>query len=498
MFRRLVTCICLVGSLTSAQSLAAPSAHVVTQRGSCLLEPETSVVTPTAYVAPNYPNAPTGMVGVSPAGRITLIGVTVGLQSGVGDFEDSALQVVDTATGQVRASIPHAGNWFVVSPDGGRAYVPASDKDGANALLLAYRVPVGTLVRSAPLPSVATALAVSPGGAYIAVATAAGIRMLTTDTMQPVSEISVLAQVKDVVFSPAGDRLYVSARTDSEEDELLAFDRSGHLLWSMPTGGPLRDLLVSPDATRLYGSRPASQDILAVNLPLRQIIGSIPVGGIPYGMAITPGGASLVVNAPAGTMATIDTVKRQVVATVRECPDRGGMYVRGTAFVAPMASSLPIAVEFYHAGFGHYFLTNNAQEVDVLDTDASLGWTRTGQRFNVFTEPGPGRVAVCRFFTTAFGSKSSHFFAPRGLGCEPTFSNPDWQYEGDVFYATVPDATGQCAGGEPVYRVYNNGQGGAPNHRLTPSLETQQTMLAEGWIAEGAGVGIGMCAAPDF
>jgi len=48
--------------------------------------------------------------------------------------------------------------------------------------------------------------------------------------------------------------------------------------------------------------------------------------------------------------------------------------------------------------------------------------------------------------------------------------------------------------GTPVYRLYNNSQGGAPNHRYTTSLTTRATMLGKGWIAEGLGVGVVMCA----
>ena len=39
----------------------------------------------------------------------------------------------------------------------------------------------------------------------------------------------------------------------------------------------------------------------------------------------------------------------------------------------------------------------------------------------------------------------------------------------------------------PLYRLYNNGQGGAPNHRYTidPAIRTQ--MIGQGWIPEGNG-----------
>lgn len=153
-----------------------------------------------------------------------------------------------------------------------------------------------------------------------------------------------------------------------------------------------------------------------------------------------------------------------------------------------------VAVEFFHAGFKHYFVSPNTAEIAKLDDGTFAGWSRTGETFNVNTVGTEGRAAVCRFFTVAFPPTSSHFYAPRGLGCEDTFSNDKWEYEGDVFSMALPDAAGNCPSGTiPVYRLYNNGQGGAPNHRFTTSLSTRSQMLAQGFVAEGAGIGVGMC-----
>jgi hypothetical protein len=91
----------------------------------------------------------------------------------------------------------------------------------------------------------------------------------------------------------------------------------------------------------------------------------------------------------------------------------------------PVAASLK-AIEYYHAAFDHYFITAIADEISKLDAGVFVGWTRTGEAFNVYANAGAGLVPVCRFFTTAFGAKSSHFYAPRGLGCEGTLANPDW------------------------------------------------------------------------
>ncbi len=161
---------------------------------------------------------------------------------------------------------------------------------------------------------------------------------------------------------------------------------------------------------------------------------------------------------------------------------------------AAPAPGLALAVEFYNPTFAHFFITTNPVEIAKLDSGATPGWQRTGQSFNVYATPATGLAAVCRFFSASFAPKSSHFYAPRGLGCDAVLTNPVWQYEGDVFYTALPNAAGGCPDNNvPVYRLYNNGQGGAPNHRFTTSEVTRADMLRDGYVAEGTGIGVGMC-----
>jgi hypothetical protein len=52
--------------------------------------------------------------------------------------------------------------------------------------------------------------------------------------------------------------------------------------------------------------------------------------------------------------------------------------------------------------------------------------------------------------------------------------------------AASPDGT--CPDeNRPLYRLYNNGQGGAPNHRYTIDSAIRSDMIAAGWIPEGNG-----------
>jgi len=145
-------------------------------------------------------------------------------------------------------------------------------------------------------------------------------------------------------------------------------------------------------------------------------------------------------------------------------------------------------VEYHHAEFDHYFITASADEVAKLDAGVFVGWSRTGKTFRNYALDTPGTANVCRFFSTSFAPKSSHFYTPSAAECAIVKANPDWLYEDVVFAVGLPDAAGACAGGTlPLYRLYNNGQGAAPNHRYTTSVVVRAAMIGAGWIPEGNG-----------
>ena len=149
------------------------------------------------------------------------------------------------------------------------------------------------------------------------------------------------------------------------------------------------------------------------------------------------------------------------------------------------------AVEYYHAGFNHYFITAFTEEIAALDAGAFGGaWSRTGQTFSVWAEGNGALSPVCRFFSSGFGSKSSHFYTPYPAECATLKTNPLWQYEAVAFYLALP--VGSSPGNQtcpsdmlPLYRLYNNGMGGAPNHRYTTSTAIFNQMTALGWAFEG-------------
>jgi hypothetical protein len=143
------------------------------------------------------------------------------------------------------------------------------------------------------------------------------------------------------------------------------------------------------------------------------------------------------------------------------------------------------AVEYFHAGFGHYFFTADPAEIAGLDGGAyDFAYQRTGQQWKVWTS-GAG-VDMCRFFTTpgTFGAKSSHFYTPVASECEGLKLNPAWIFEKNEGRVELPTA-GVCpVGTQILYRLYNQGQTGAPNHRYTTSLAIRSQMIAQGFVPE--------------
>jgi hypothetical protein len=163
----------------------------------------------------------------------------------------------------------------------------------------------------------------------------------------------------------------------------------------------------------------------------------------------------------------------------------------GLALSIPATRSLAqngTAIEYFHAEFGHYFVTAFPDEAAAIDAGVVKGWQRTREQFAVFPAGGASGNAVCRFFSATFAPKSSHFYTPIASECDEVKADPVWQFEGIAFNLSLPDAAGACpAGTTLLYRLYNDGQSGAPNHRYTTRWDLFLAMRGLGWVPEGNG-----------
>jgi hypothetical protein len=151
-------------------------------------------------------------------------------------------------------------------------------------------------------------------------------------------------------------------------------------------------------------------------------------------------------------------------------------------------------VEYHHAQLDHYFMTADPPEIEALDTGAHAGWARTGQTIYVTAASDGAASAVCRFYLPP-ASGDSHFYSASAQECADVRARfPEFVLETDTaFAAALPDlATGACASGMPVYRLWNGRADG--NHRYTTDPSTRVAMIARGYVAEGYGLyGVAFC-----
>lgn len=314
----------------------------------------------------------------------------------------------------------------------------------------------------------------APGGkAGVAIVGGGATRLVafTVPALTVTNAVNLGAVGNAVVFSPDGTRLFVRSGQRGVRDAITAFGFD-------PVAGTI-------GATSLWRSEAVSGftgTVFETSLAIA-----------PDGSALVAGDENLGGSLLAPRLAVLDPSSGTVVRSVDLAADASPRIVathRACAAAAPSQA----AVEYYHAAFDHYFITTLANEIALLDNGTLVGWARTGRQFNVFAAGAAGAADTCRFFSESFAPKSSHFYTPYAAECTTVKANPAWQFEGVVFGLALPAADGACgAGTAPLYRLYNNGQGASPNHRYTTQLDVRAQMVGQGWIPEGAGIGVIGC-----
>jgi len=402
----------------------------------------------------------------------------------VGNAGSSSVTIIDPQAEQAIATIGvgNAPRGLALSPDNGRLYVAAS---GSN------RIDVVDTIRkrfegSVALEDAPFGLALGQQGTQLWVThpTTGVVTVHPTRALGAgYSIIPVMSQPFGIVASPDGALVYV-ANFGSNSVSVVDTLSLEVVATVFVDSGPFA-LALSPDGATLYVST-NQNTVSVVDTATRTKTGSIPVGNHPQGVSVTPDGATLyVANQLDGTVTA-----QPLPAGIPQTFTLGDGPVAFGQFIAPAAPA-KLAIEYFHAGFGHYFVTADPDEIAGIDAGAYNGeWTRTGLAFKVFPSPTATSLPVCRFFSVAFAPKSTHFYTPYPDECEIVKQDPQWQFEKLAFDLELPVGVGAghgtCRPGTvPLYRLFNAMQGNAPNHRYTASLDAALDMIASGWILEG-------------
>jgi hypothetical protein len=187
-----------------------------------------------------------------------------------------------------------------------------------------------------------------------------------------------------------------------------------------------------------------------------------------------------------------------VVDRLRASGEFKEIYQNGRAcFAAPPPSLLGTAVEYYNTALDHYFFTPDEKEQAAIDAGAvGATWVRTGKSFPVIIGPGcpiateDGLHWVYRFAGEPNVGPNSHFFTVSQDECAVVRDRADWHwvFEGVSFWASEP-VGGTCpTWTQSLHRAYNNGKGGAPNHRYATEQAVIDAMVAQGWVDEGVAI----------
>jgi YVTN family beta-propeller protein len=370
---------------------------------------------------------------------------------------------------------------IVVSPDSGRLYglqggtVVPVDLAGPNE---------GAIVGLDPD---ATGIALLPDGSrWYATGTGNGTVVAFDVGSYALRVLHGFARPTGIVASPDGKRVYVA---DAGKATVTVIDTAtDRLTGSVPVDAGPHALAISPDGRKLYATS-TLDTVSVVDTASLAKVASWPVGRDPRGVAVTPDGTLVMVTNRGDDTVTFIAAPDGVSSTLRlaDGPASFG------AFIAP-DTAVAAAIEYVHTGFGHYFVTADPVEIHALDTGAfGNAWARTGFAFKVWSAPNPSTVPVCRYYSAAF-ERSTHVYSPYRDECAMLAAHPAWQAESYAFDVQLPlhagAGHGSCPPGTTIlFRLFNNFEGGAPNHRYTDDPILADRMVAErGWTREGESV----------
>lgn len=292
-----------------------------------------------------------------------------------GNYEGSTMSVIDTATNQVVGSPIPVGDGpdsIAVTPNGTTVYV--SSADGKITVVNAQTNQVITTISG--LPGLET-IAISPDGktAYVSIPEKDTVIVIDLQTNQVVgTPIAVGDNPIGVAFSPDGTVAYVA--NDNDENVSVIDTATRQVVGSpIAVGDEPVNVVFSPDGKTAYvnneaTSKPAGS-VSVIDTATRQSVGTIPVGGEPWGLGLTPDGTRLYVsNNEDDTVSVIDTATRQVVGTPIPVGDE-----------PYELASTPDGKSVYVALYG------DVDGVSVINT-------QTGQASTIPVAGGPWQVAI--------------------------------------------------------------------------------------------------------
>jgi DNA-binding beta-propeller fold protein YncE len=196
--------------------------------------------------------------------------------------------IVHVASGQVRKAIPtrNPGSHMVgVSADGRRAWTGDMGSHTVSELDLV----AGTYLRSIPVPNTPEAINVTPDGREIWVGSnqTGKVSVVDAATGAVTTAAEGVSWPYRVLFTPDTKTVVIP---DMRNHEVRFLDRASRRELSrisLPGAGP-QGVIMTPDGRYLLESLSTQSQVVVIDMRTRAMVGHIPAGQTPDGIAYTP------------------------------------------------------------------------------------------------------------------------------------------------------------------------------------------------------------------
>jgi DNA-binding beta-propeller fold protein YncE len=196
--------------------------------------------------------------------------------------------IVAVASGEIRKAIPtnKRGSHMVgITGDGRRAWTG----DMGDHTVSELDITSGTYLRSITVPNVPEAINVTPDGREVWVGSNATGKVSVVDpaTGAVTTAAEGVSWPYRVLFSPDGKTVVIP---DMRNNQVRFLDRATRRELSriqVPDAGP-QGVIMTPDGRYLLESLSQQARVMVVDMRTRQVVGHIPAGPTPDGIAYTP------------------------------------------------------------------------------------------------------------------------------------------------------------------------------------------------------------------
>jgi phospholipase C len=207
---------------------------------------------------------------------------------------------------------------LAVSPDGNQVWVadtgPQTAEEWSSQVSI-IDASTNSVVASIPVRGSAQQIAFAPNGSIAYVTTSQGLAVIDVSNRTVSDFVTGLQNPRGVAVSPDGNNVYV---TDAGSNSVSVIDPVDYrVIGTIPVGELPWQIVFSPNGKNAYVSNPNSNSISVIDVSSRTVGSTFDVPGDPEALAVTSDGSELWVGEGAsGSLEVLDAATGDQVGTI--------------------------------------------------------------------------------------------------------------------------------------------------------------------------------------